>query len=123
MEILDWRSRAAVRTGAGAFIPLRVGARAAGRPRITLVGAASTVAEDQAFVMAFAFASAVAKNELLHAFHAANPSTIMPVFFGRNDAPTPDDWKSEPLQFPVIPPLSGNIILRFHGRLYDGPTV
>mgnify|MGYP001035822014 FL=1 len=123
MEILDWRSRAAVHISADAFVPLRVGARAAGRPRITLVGAASTVAEDQALVMAFAFASPVAKNELYHAFHAANPSTIMPVYFGRNDAPTADDWKSEPLQFPVIPPLFGNITIRFHGRLYDGPTV
>ena len=45
MEILDWRSRAAVHIAADAFVPLRVGARAAGRPRITLVGAASTVAE------------------------------------------------------------------------------
>ena len=99
MEILDWRSRAAIHIAADAFVPLRVGARAAGRPRITLVGAASTVAEDQALVMAFAFASAVVKNELYHAFHAANPSTTMPVYFGRNDAPTADDWKSEPLQF------------------------
>ena len=83
MEILDWRSRAEVYIAAGAFVPLRVGARAAGRPRITLAGAASTVAEDQALVIviAFAFASAVAKNELYHAFHVANPSTIMPVYF------------------------------------------
>jgi hypothetical protein len=123
MEILDWRSRVAIHIAADAFIPLRRGPRAPGRQRITLVGAASTLVEDQALVIAFAFASPVAKNELYHAFHAANPSTIMPVFYGRNDAPTADDWKSEPLQFPIIPPLSGNITLRFHGRLYDGPTV
>ena len=47
----------------------------------------------------------------------------MPVHYGRNDAPTADDWKSEPLQFPVIPPLSGNAAIPFHGRLYEGPTV
>ena len=87
MEILDWRSRAAIHIAGDALIPLRRGPRAPGRTRITLVGAASTVAEDQALVIAFAFASAVTKNELYHAFHAANPPTIMPVYYGRKDAP------------------------------------
>ena len=91
MEILDGRSRAAIHIAADAFIPLRVGARALCRTRITLAGGASSVAEDQTLVMAFAFASNVAKNDLYHAFRAANPSTSMPVYYGRNDAPTADD--------------------------------
>ena len=67
MEILDWRSRAAIHIAGDSFIPLRRGPRAPGRQRITLVGAASTLVEDQALVIAFAFASPVAKNELYHA--------------------------------------------------------